>query len=70
MTASKINPLYQTCQAAFYSASALKKKKKDCIIFFCSILKPKDKPLTEQSQPKQEQNKWTLSSYFSALENL
>lgn len=28
MTASKINPLYQTCQAAFYSASALKKKKK------------------------------------------
>lgn len=27
MTASKINPLYQTCQAAFYSASALKKKK-------------------------------------------
>lgn len=66
MTASKIKPLYQTCQAAFYSASALK----DCIIFFCPILKPKDKPLTEQSQPKQEQNKWTLSSYFSALEYL
>lgn len=27
MTASKINPVYQTCQAAFYSVPALERQK-------------------------------------------
>lgn len=69
VTARKINPLCQTCQAAFYSAAAFFFFFKT-IIFFCSILKAKDKPLAEQLQLKQLQNKWILSSYFSSLENL
>lgn len=40
MTATKINPLYQTCQAAFCSVSA--QKKRLSIIFFCFFSRAKD----------------------------
>lgn len=64
MAATKINPLYQTCQAAFCSVSA---QKRLSIIFFSFFSRAKDKPVTEQPQLKQSHRKWIFfPSYLTS----